>query len=33
MSAPQRLKANKIGPVMKRYRRRLAVAMIAYFLI
>ncbi|MET3664779.1 hypothetical protein [Caulobacter sp. 1776] len=27
-----RLKANKIGPVMKRYRRRLAVAMIAYFL-
>jgi hypothetical protein len=28
-----RLKANKIGPVMKRYRRRLAVAMIAYFLM
>lgn len=27
-----RLKAGKIGPVVKRYRRRLAVAMIAYFL-
>lgn len=25
-----RLKANKIGPVMQRYRRRLAVAMLAY---
>lgn len=28
-----RLKANKIGPVMKRYRRRLAVAMVAYFVL
>lgn len=28
-----RLKAGQIGPVMKRYRRRLAVTMIAYFLI
>jgi hypothetical protein len=28
-----RLKANRIGPVMKRYRRRLAAAMIAYFLV
>lgn len=28
-----RLKSNKIGPVMKRYRRRLAVAMIAYALM
>jgi len=28
-----RLKAGQIGPVMKRYRRRLAVAMIAYFLL
>ena len=27
-----RLKAGKLGPVMKRYRRRLAVAMITYFL-
>lgn len=27
-----RLKAGRIGPVMKRYRRRLAVAMMAYFL-
>lgn len=27
-----RLKAGKIGPVVQRYRRRLAVAMIAYFL-
>ena len=26
-----RLKAGQIGPVMKRYRRRLAIAMIAYF--
>jgi hypothetical protein len=28
-----RLKANRIGPVMKRYRRRLAVAMIAYCVV
>ena len=28
-----RLKANKLGPVMKRYRRRLAVAMVAYSLV
>ncbi len=28
-----RLKAGKLGPVMKRYRRRLAVAMIAYFVV
>jgi phosphatidylglycerophosphate synthase len=28
-----RLKADRIGPVMKRYRRRLAVAMVAYSLI
>ncbi|PIB91465.1 hypothetical protein [Caulobacter sp. FWC2] len=28
-----RLKAGKIGPVMKRYRRRLAVAMLAYTVI
>lgn len=28
-----RLKAGQIGPAMKRYRRRLAVAMIAYFLV
>lgn len=28
-----RLKAGRIGPVMKRYRRRLAAAMIAYFLV
>lgn len=27
-----RLKSGRIGPVMKRYRRRLAVTMIAYFL-
>lgn len=27
-----RLKAGQIGPVVKRYRRRLAVAMITYFL-
>lgn len=27
-----RLKAGRIGPVMKRYRSRLAVAMMAYFL-
>lgn len=27
-----RLKAGQIGPVMKRYRRRLAVAMMTYFL-
>jgi hypothetical protein len=28
-----RLKADRIGPVMKRYRRRLAVAMVSYSLI
>lgn len=28
-----RLKAHRIGPVMKRYRRRLAVAMVAYSLV
>ena len=28
-----RLKAGRIGPVMKRYRRRLAIAMTAYCLI
>jgi hypothetical protein len=28
-----RLKADRIGPVMKRYRRRLAVAMVTYSLI
>lgn len=28
-----RLKTNQIGPVMKRYRRRLAVAMISYSVI
>lgn len=28
-----RLKVGKLGPVMKRYRRRLAVAMITYFLV
>ncbi|USQ94340.1 hypothetical protein [Caulobacter sp. RL271] len=28
-----RLKTCELGPVMKRYRRRMAVAMIAYFLV